>query len=456
MEDMDDTSPTTDSPTDPEPTALPEEPGYIPWPGPNDWQPAAQAPQSEASQWEVWPGYHAGMPAPPGYPLPAGPAGRPPRKRRNGILATLVIAAIVLSGVIGISGGVLWRDNHDTTVSQQAPITNPPASVGPSSAAVAQRVSPAIVNINTFRTTFNATTSSLVPLGAGTGMILSSTGEVLTNNHVVQGASKIDVEVAGHSGTYTANVLGVDPTDDVALIQLQNASDLPTVSLGQASTLTVGQDVIAIGNALGLGGSPSVTTGTIAALHRSITARDPGGDSEQLDDLIQTNAAIQPGDSGGALVNTSGQVIGMITAGSPGTDPQTPSKVGFAIPLDNAISIVTEIRAGHGSSTILLGDRGYMGVSVDPSFDMSTAAAQGINATSGAWVTGVQPGSPTADAGMTAPAAIQSVDGHTVATTDDLGPLLHVHVPGDQVVVTWIDAKGSHTATVTLAPGPAV
>ncbi len=412
---------------------------------------------------EDWAGSHAGLPAPPGLDagLPAPPAFPPPpggpqpsRPRRRAVIAAVLALLLLVGGAFGVSGA--WRSgDRETTVSQDAPSTAP-ASVGAEAGSVAEAVAPAIVNINTYRTTFNDTTSSLVPLGAGTGMILSPEGEVLTNNHVVVGASKIEVEVAGHSDTYTAKVLGVDPTDDVALIQLQDASGLPTINIGQASTLTVGQDVIAIGNALGRGGSPSVTTGSVSGLHRSITARDPGGDSEQLEDLIQSSAPIQPGDSGGALVNMSGQVVGMITAGAADTNSQQPSKVGFAIPLDNAINIVTEIRAGHGSDTILLGDRGYLGVSVDPNFDFSTAASVGVDAASGAWVSGVQPDSPADHAGMVKNSAIQSVDGHAVGSVDELGPLLHIHVPGDSVEVTWVDANGSHTATIVLAPGPAV
>jgi S1-C subfamily serine protease len=393
-------------------------------------------PPADIQQAEAWPGFNAGLPAPPGYPLPPGPGARPPARRRRAVVAGLIAVTLLLSGVIGVTGGSFWHHGQTATI--------------------AQRVSPAIVNIDTFRTTFNSTTTSLAPLGAGTGMILSSNGEILTNNHVVQGAAKIEVEVAGHSGLYIADVVGVDPTDDVALLQLEGASGLPTVSIGSASSLSPGQGVTALGNAGGLGGAPSVTTGTISDLHISITAGDPGGSSEQLTDLIQTNAAIRPGDSGGALVNSDGQVVGMITAGQEGTDAQTPSTVGFAIPVDNALNVVTEIRAGHGSSTILLGERGFLGVSVDPTFDFSTAPALKIDATSGAFVNGVEPGSPAAAAGLTGPAVIQSVDGQAVKSTDDLGPLLHVHVPGDKVEVTWVDAKGTHTATITLGPGPAV
>lgn len=406
---------------------------------------------------EAWPGFDAGLPAPPGFPLPR-PQERvstPPPRRR--LLAGLIAAALVLSGVIGVAGGALWRDGGQTSPATQGrPISGSTGSVGSDASAVAAAVAPAIVNINTFRTTFDATSSSLAPLGAGTGMILTSTGEVLTNNHVVQGASRIDVEVAGHTDPFAADVLGVNPTGDVALLQLRNASNLPTVSLGTASSLSTGQSVIAIGNALGRGGAPSVTTGTISGLHRSITARNPNGSSERLDDLIQMTASIQPGDSGGALTDLNGNVIGMITAGAAGSDATRPAVVGFAIPLDAALNVVTEIRAGRGSSTILLGERGYLGVAVDPNFDFSTAPALGIDASNGAMVTGVQPGSPAEGAGMTAPAVITTVDGQSVGSTEDLGPLLHVHTPGERVQVTWVDGSGTHTATVALAPGPAV
>jgi len=445
---MDDRSPTPGTPGEPDPQF------HWPFPGPDITQ--ADAPRAQAPA-QAWPGHDAGMPAPPGFPLPpaaGGPGSRPPARRRA-VLAGLIAAALLLSGVIGVTGEALWHNNNDqATVSRTLPpIATPPSGVGATAAAVAASVAPALVDINTFQHTASRGT---VPLGAGTGMILSSTGEVLTNNHVVEGASQIQVDVAGQSSPYTATVVGVDPTDDVALLQLQGASGLPTITIGTASSLSSGQAVIAMGNANGAGGAPSVTTGTISSLHRSITAQSPGGESEQLTDLIQSNAPIEPGDSGGALVNGSGQVVGMITAGAAGTGPLTPSSVGFAIPLDHAISIVSEMRAGHGSDTILLGDRGFLGVTVIHNFDFSTAPALGINATSGAFVRSVEPASAAEAAGMKGPSVITAIDGKPVTSTDDLGPLLHIHVPGEQVQVTWIDTNGTHTTTVTLGTGPAV
>src|SRR5205085_6901495 len=195
---------------------------------------------------------------------------------------------------------------------------------------------------------------NMAPLGAGTGMILTPTGEVLTNNHVVDGAWKIEVSITGRRGTATATVIGVDPSADVALIQLQGVSGLPTVTPAAAS-VAVGDRVLGIGNALGRGGAPSVAVGSVSGIDRTIKARVPGGDPEQLSGMIATNAQIQPGDSGGPVVDTNGRVVGMITAG--GTNKQGPI-TGFAIPFDTALGIIDRIRAGDDNPPIYLGERG--------------------------------------------------------------------------------------------------
>ena len=179
-----------------------------------------------------------------------------------------------------------------------------------STSQIAARVSPGLVDVVSTLGDQNAT-------AAGTGMVLTSTGEVLTNNHVINGATSISVTDIGNGKTYTATVVGYDKSKDIAVLQLQNASGLQTVNLGDSSTVTVGQNVVAIGNAEGKGGTPSVVTGSVTALNQSITAGDDGSsDSEQLSGLIQTNAPIQPGDSGGPLVNSAGQVVGIDTAAS--------------------------------------------------------------------------------------------------------------------------------------------
>ena len=217
---------------------------------------------------------------------------------------------------------------------------------GPSDAsAIAAKVDPGLVDINT-------TLGYAQQQAAGTGIVLSSNGVILTNNHVINGATKISVTDVGNQKTYTAKVVGYDRSHDIAVLQLQNASGLQTAPLA-TSHASVGQDVVGVGNAGGTGGTPSAAGGTVTALNQSITASDQGdGTSEQLTGLIETNADIQPGDSGGALVNTSGQVIGVDTAASAGYsfqfNGQSQGNQGFAIPINTALSIARQIEAGNG------------------------------------------------------------------------------------------------------------
>jgi S1-C subfamily serine protease len=381
-----------------------------------------------AQHQEPWGGYHAGLPAPPPPP---------PRARRRAPFVTLgivVLAASVLIGTLVDTGG-------GSAASPSVATTG-----GGTSGTVAGG---SVVDINTSAETLGS--DGLRPLGAGTGMVLTADGEILTNNHVVAGASGIEVTIPG-LGDQTATVVGVAPTDDVALLRLNDVSGLSPVTLGDSSQVQVGDTVTAIGNAFGAPGPPTTTTGTVTALHRSIVARDPaGGSSERLDDVIQISADVHPGDSGGALVNADGQVIGIITAGP----SNSTTGIGFAIPIDAALNIVNEIRAGHESSTILLGERGFIGVAVQP-LDAATAARLGLSDTSGALVAGVKEGSPAAQAGITAPSVIRSIDGLPVSSLDDLGTAIHSKTPGEQVRVTWVDAQGEHTATLTLSEGPAV
>ena len=393
---------------------------------------------------EPWTGYHAGMPAPP----PPAPAGAGPHRARGWIalLVGMVVSLALVGSLLAVSGG--RRTAAPTIPSTGATVPLSPSD-NPSGSTGATPVG-TVVDINTSQQVLGA--DGLRPLGAGTGMVLTADGEILTNNHVVEGASSIQVTIPGH-GSSTATVVGVDPTDDVALLQLNSASGLATVTLGDSSTVQVGDPITAIGNAFGRGGPPTATTGTVAAVHRSITARDPSGtSSERLDDVIQIAADVHPGDSGGAVLNAQGQVVGIITAGPSNSSG---NGTGFAIPINNAIGIVNEIRAGHGSSEILLGERGFMGVAVQP-VDPAAAAQLGLGDTSGVLVAGVQPGSPAAKVGMTAPAVIRSIDGQAINTTDELGTAIHSKVPGEQIQVTWIDQQGQHSASVTLSSGPAV
>jgi S1-C subfamily serine protease len=302
---------------------------------------------------------------------------------------------------------------------------------------------------------------------AGTGQVLTSTGEVLTNNHVIDGATSVKVRDVGNGRTYTAKVVGYNKTKDVAVLQMQNASGLQTVSLSSAG-VQAGQKVVAVGNALGKGGTPSVATGQVTATGKTITASDEdAGNAEQLHGLIQTNAGIQPGDSGGPLLNTAGDVVGMNTAASSnisttafGSQSQQPATQAFAIPIAEATSIASQIVAGQASATVHIGATAFLGVEVSPASAAGGFGGfgngDGSSASGGATVAGVVNGSAAAQAGLAQGDVITSVAGHTIASSTDVSSALAAHHPGDKISLSWTDQSGqSQTATVTLGSGPA-
>jgi S1-C subfamily serine protease len=279
-------------------------------------------------------------------------------------------------------------------------------------------------------------------------MVLTSSGEILTNNHVVDGATKITVTVVSTGTSYTARVVGTDPTDDVAVLQLTGASGLQTAHLSSSAVAT-GAAVTAVGNAGGTGGTPSAASGTVVALGQSITATDEsGGNAEQLTGLIETDADVQAGDSGGPLFDASDAVVGMDTAASSGGQEQGQAQ-GFAIPIATAVSIAKEIEGGTDDATIHQGTPAFLGVSVSPS-------ATGRNGTAGAGIVGVVSGGPADSAGIAAGDVITAVGGTTVSSASDLTSALAAEQPGQRVTVTWTGTDGAaHSATVTLAAGPA-
>ena len=345
---------------------------------------------------------------------------------------------------------------------------------------------------------------------AGTGMVLTSTGEVLTNNHVIDGATSIKATDVGNGRTYTAKVVGYDKTHDVAVLQLQNASGLQTVTLSSAGAQT-GQKVVALGNALGKGGTPSVVSGRINGLGQSITASDAGaGDAEQLTGMIGHNAPIQPGDSGGPLVNTEGEVLGMNTAASGSSGSGSPSQSGqaqtatqaFAIPITRASSLADQIEAGTPSSTVHIGATAFLGIETSPSGlgssggnfpgnipgfggnggnsggfggnfpgfggdfggyiggsgggSINGSGGGSTSSGSGVAISGVVPSTAAAGAGLAAGDQITSVAGHAVTSSTQIQSVLGNHRPGDKISISWTDQSGqSHTATVTLTAGPA-
>lgn len=405
------------------------------------------------------PSLTAPQPADPPSPLPPAPPAAAPA---NNSLGHRIASIVVLVAVVAAAGGagIGWSlargiSPHPPQISLPAPIqaVNPDTGSGAgaqngslNAAAIAAKVDPAIVDINTVTVSGEA---------AGTGMILTSSGEVLTNNHVINGATKIQVTIAGRSGTYAAEVVGVHLSADVALLQIRGVSGLPVVTMARSSSLHVGDKVVALGNALGLGGTPHATQGTITALDQTITAGEGRAASETLTGMIQSDASISQGDSGGPLVNAAGQVIGMITAGDVQGFRSTSSTVAYAVPSDAALASVNKIRSGQSGSGFIIGPVGFLGVQVRD-LDGSIAARLGLNVPSGALVVGVQPGSPAAAAGIGQYSVITAVGGAAVISIDTLGTALHAHKPGERLPVTWVDQNGTHTATVTLIAGPAI
>jgi S1-C subfamily serine protease len=274
---------------------------------------------------------------------------------------------------------------------------------------------------------------------AGSGMVLSSDGEILTNNHVVEGATSISVTIVSTGATYTATVVGTEPTDDVAVLQLADASGLQVADFSDTSA-GLGDSVTAVGNAGGTG-TPTAAEGTVTAVEQTITASDESGsNSETLDGLIETDANVQAGDSGGPLYDTaSGQIVGMDTAASTGSNV-----VGYAIPISDALTIAEQITGGVDSATVHQGYPAFLGVSVLP------------DATGGAAIAGVLSGGPASQAGLAAGDVITGVDGAAIGSSDDLTTALTAHEPGDAISVTWSDDSGrAHTAEATLVAGPA-
>jgi S1-C subfamily serine protease len=366
-----------------------------------------------------------------------------------------LVAGAALALVIGV-GGVARAD--ETGASSTVLLT--------SSTNVATSVQGALVDIV-------STDSYEGAVAAGTGMILTSTGEILTNNHVIDGATSIKVTVVATQKTYTATVVGTDPTADVAVIQLKNASGLKTVPLGDSSSVKVGQKVVATGNANGDGGDPSVVTGTVTALDQDITASDESGsDAEQLTGLIENDAPIVAGDSGGSLA-IAGKVIGMNTAASVSnstaenaSDSTTSTGDSYAIPINTALSIAQQMVSGKASSTVHIGLHGFLGVSVqDASTAVNTYGQGGFGGyggfdpysqgstttTSGAEVSGVLTDGAAASAGLRAGDVITSVNGTSVDSVTALNTVMATTKPGQKVSVTWTDSSGTtQTATLTL------
>ncbi len=297
---------------------------------------------------------------------------------------------------------------------------------------------------------------------AGTGMVLTSTGEVLTNNHVINGATTIRVVVPGTGRTYAATVVGYDRTDDVAVLQLKNASNLKTVTT-DTSTLTVGQAVTALGNAGGTGTLTSAA-GTVTGLGKTITASDDSGNSEQLTGLIETDANVQPGDSGGPLLDADGEVVGMDTAASTGYGFQNASSTdAYAIPIAKALAIASQIESGKASTTVHIGATAFLGIEVqavrtaDYGYGGGYGSGYGTTTptTSGSLVAGVVNGGPADKAGLVAGDVLTAINGRTVTSPTVITTVLQTKKPGTKVTIRYVDQTGAtHSLAVTLGSGP--
>ena len=391
-----------------------------------------------------------------GEPDPGGRSRRPTRRALLIVIGLVLAAATTVVAIHGfhISGASATPGGGSTgsgSAFRVVQASQPAPAV--STATITARVDPGLVNIN-------VSNRSMGLRGQATGMVLTPSGVVLTNNHVVQGATRITATDVGNGRTYNASVVGYDRSGDVAVIQLQGASGLQTVPLGDSTKVSVSAQVLALGNAGGGGGTPRVAQGSVTALQRSIVASDlGGGNAERLSGLIQTDARVQPGDSGGPLVNDGGQVVGMNAAASSlnTTYVSRRSVQGFAIPIDSALTIAKQIEAGTSSATVHVGPTGFLGVEVVPQPQSAGGSANVAGSQPrGALIAGALPGYPAAKLGLAQGDVITAVDGQQVTSASALTDLLSAHHPGDSVQLRWTDPAGqTHAATVKLASGPA-
>jgi len=458
----------------------------------------------------------------PTSPFPQGPPPPRPPRHRVGLLSYLAVA--LAAGALG--AGTVVALYHPTSSASAAPapsisavpaaplpssspvpiIPSTPPGTSASEAAVLKKVEPSLVIINT-------TLQYSSEQAAGTGMVLNAGGLVLTNNHVIENATKITATSVATGKTYPARVVGYDVTGDVAEIQLQGASGLRPITAADPASVKSGISVVAMGNAEGQ--SQIVpATGQVTGLNQTITASDQGGTvtSETLHGMIQTNADIVAGDSGGPLANAAGQVIGMDTAGNDVTTPGQQSAAGYAIPINTATAVASQISAGHASAAIVIGYPPFIGIYIGQGTDSSPAAqaqqeqsslgnngfgnggfggsggggsggggsgggfggsgtgdngscySNNVSLTvpqtiasvnSGTLVLGTICGSPADSAGLTAGSVITSVNGQTVGSPASLTGVVSKYRPGAHISLTWVTPSGqTKTGVLTLTAGP--
>jgi S1-C subfamily serine protease len=430
-----------------------------------------------------------------GWDSPAGGYGQPPRRRRGRFLVYALVAILAAGlgagAAVGLnSGGHNPPAGSSTGVSSgDVPGPHDNASGGPGSLnqqAVAAKVDPGIVDIDAAIQYSGGTSSE------GTGMVINAKGLVLTNNHVINGARFIRATLVTTGKTYTARVVGYDTAQDVALLQLQDASQLKAVAVGNSSQVTLGTPVLAIGNAGGQGGPPTLAPGIINSLGKTITPTDEStGATETLHGMLQTNADIVSGDSGGPLANAAGQVIGMDTANASSSQDSS-AVLGYAIPINTALSVARQIASGQGSGVIQIGVPGFLGVLVPQSASANPqqqaqqqrqqsggssggAGGQGPGGqgcvssntdtpvpsaiapvSTGALVDGVLCGTPAAAAGLASGDVITTVNGQAITTPGSLTMMMSKFRPGAQVSIDWVNTSGQRKAgRLALGAAPA-
>jgi len=413
---------------------------------PTEPTPSAPPPSESTATPYGWGGFAASAPvgpapapAPAALPPPAGPAPAPaPEGRRSGGggwraaliggIVGAVVGALVAGGIVAVA---LDDDSGSTGTGATSVVLRPSERIGRSNdiAPILQAAIPAVV--------------AIVDDGgpdsggaAGTGFVISADGVIVTNNHVVEGAHHIQA-VFSDGTTRDATVLGRNAPSDLAVVKV-DASGLPTIALGDSERVQVGDDVVAIGNALALQGGLTVTRGIISGLHREVGTNT----GSALEDVIQTDAAINPGNSGGPLVDAQGRVIGINTAIA---DPGSAQNVGFAIPISNAKVIIEQLRQGRQPAQL-----GVKTIDVD----QAKLAGDTVDVAQGAYVSDVTDGSPAARAGIRAGDVVVKVDGQDIASAAALGGVIRQHKPGDEVEIE-LDRKGdSLTVHATLTEAP--
>ena len=398
----------------------------------------------------------AGGATPPVHPVQPQDA-QPPKKKKkfNGKRVARSAVALVLAAAMGFAGGFVgakFGGSGKVVIQQVAPSSTADSASGSDSSItaasssgssltteqVADLVSPSVVVITTEQVVYSQWSwygQNQVESGAGSGVIISSDGYILTCAHVVDGASTITVTIGDKD--YTATLVGEDTTSDIAVIKI-DADGLTPATVGNSDSLKVGQSVMAVGNPLGeLGGT--VTGGMISALNRSVTIQ--GSSSVNTMSLIQMDASVSPGNSGGGLFNMNGELVGIVNAKSSSSDAEG---LGFAIPINDAIKVAQELlENGYVSG------RPYLGITYLAVTDAQTASQLGVNAY-GVYVVEVVKGGPAEKAGLQAGDRIVSVDGTEIASKDDLGTLMQKHAAGDTLSITIAREGQMQTVNVTL------